>query len=225
MKIEFYHDVICSFCYPMSYRFRKIADELDIDVVHRSYALARKPEDLISMFGDHAKEEIVGHWEHANQNDELHRFQIDKMLKSDITFPYSTPGLLAAKAAGVIAGETGYWDMFDAIQTALFTNALDVANNEVLYEIAKAQSFDFDEWKKAYEDPNTESLLNKDYELANIYDIRSVPCLIIDGKYRIDGAQPYEVIKDALVSLKKKEIETIASGASCHMEDGNIKCD
>lgn len=225
MKVEFFHDVICSFCFPMSYRFRKIADELGLDVTHRSYALASKKEDLTRMFGDHAKNEIASHWEQANRNDELHRFQIDKMLKSDISFPHSTPSLLAAKAAGVIAGQDAYWTMFDDLQTALFTQAQDVASEKVLFEVARRQKFDFATWKQVYEDPETLKLLQEDYALADAYGIQSVPCLIIDGKYRIDGAQPYEVIKEAITSLQRKKIQTIVSGDSCHIEDGNMKCD
>ncbi|KAJ73436.1 DSBA oxidoreductase [Enterococcus faecalis AZ19] len=37
MKIEFFHDVICSFCFPMSDRMHEIQQEFpDIELIHRS---------------------------------------------------------------------------------------------------------------------------------------------------------------------------------------------
>jgi predicted DsbA family dithiol-disulfide isomerase len=85
MKIEFFHDVICSFCFPMSYRMRQVQKKYpNIEIIHRSFALAWEEEDLNKMFGnrDNAKKEILGHWEHANQNDDLHRFNIEGMKQA-----------------------------------------------------------------------------------------------------------------------------------------------
>nr|WP_242541661.1 DsbA family protein [Vagococcus fluvialis] len=118
MKIEFFHDVICSFCFPMSYRMRQVQKKYpNIEIIHRSFALAWEEEDLNKMFGnrDNAKKEILGHWEHANQNDDLHRFNIEGMKQADFPFPTSKNGLLASKAAKLIGGEEAYWQVFDNI--------------------------------------------------------------------------------------------------------------
>lgn len=38
VEIEFFHDVICSFCFPMSYRMRQLQEQMpDLQIVHRSY--------------------------------------------------------------------------------------------------------------------------------------------------------------------------------------------
>ena len=102
LSIEFFHDVICSFCFPMSYRMRQIEKLMpDIEIIHRSFALVREEYDFDVMFGsrEDAKEEILGHWEHANENDDLHRFNINGMRKADCLFPGSMKALLACKAA------------------------------------------------------------------------------------------------------------------------------
>lgn len=40
ITIEFFHDVICSFCFPMSYRMRRLQEMMpDVEIVHRSFAL------------------------------------------------------------------------------------------------------------------------------------------------------------------------------------------
>jgi len=38
------------------------------------------------------------------------------MQNAGFPFPQSMPALRAAKAAGLLAGEDAYWDMFDALQ-------------------------------------------------------------------------------------------------------------
>ena len=54
------------------------------------------------MFGSHeaVKPEVLGHWEHANQNDDEHRFNIEGMKEKDFLFLTSKNGLKATKAAG-----------------------------------------------------------------------------------------------------------------------------
>lgn len=42
IEIEFFHDVICSFCFPMSYRMRQLKEMMpDVTIKHRSFALVR----------------------------------------------------------------------------------------------------------------------------------------------------------------------------------------
>src|SRR5690625_4466630 len=86
----------------------------------RSFALGWEKEQFIQMVGSHeaVKQEVLGHWEHTNQNDDEHRFNIEGMKEEDFLFPTSKNGLIAAKAAGIIAGDSGYWDICDAIQNA-----------------------------------------------------------------------------------------------------------
>ena len=89
LSIEFFHDVICSFCFPMSYRMRQIEKLMpDAEIIHRSFALVREEYDFDVMFGsrEEAKEEILSHWEHANENDDLHRFNIAGMRRRIFCF-------------------------------------------------------------------------------------------------------------------------------------------
>ena len=93
MQVEFFHDVICSFCFPMSYRMRKVAKKYPkLDIVHRSFALGWEKEQFVQMFGSHeaVKPEVMHHWESANQNDDEHRFNIEGMKEQDFLFPTST---------------------------------------------------------------------------------------------------------------------------------------
>ncbi|WP_152522320.1 DsbA family oxidoreductase [Metaclostridioides mangenotii] len=201
ITIEFFHDVICSYCFPMSYKMRRLAKENpDIEIIHRSFALVNSMEDFKLMFGSReaAKGEIVPHWEHANQVDELHRFNIEGMLKQDFPFPISMPALYAVKAAGILGGQLAYWDMFDNLQHAFFVESKNVEENEVIYECVKKAGLNFDEWKNSYDSDQVKGDVEEDFKLVHKYGIDVVPTLIINGKYKISGAQPYDDLLKAI---------------------------
>ncbi|MEI5991478.1 hypothetical protein A5881_003015 [Enterococcus termitis] len=234
ITIEFFHDVICSFCFPMSYRMRQVQKEMpEIKIIHRSFALARDTKAHEQMFGsrENAKNEILSHWVHANQNDDLHRFNIDGMKEADFLFPTSMNGLLAAKAAGVVGGEISYWAVFDALQTGLFVDSQNIEDTTVIESIVKNSSIDFEKWQLAFNDPATLMLVEDDFRLANAYQLTGVPALIVNGKYLINGAQPIDQIMQAIETIKEKEtpiLEVIensdSENGSCTMEDGKWVC-
>lgn len=146
MKIEFFHDVICSFCFPMSDRMHEIQQEFpEIELIHRSFALGWSANDFETMFGSRAavKEEVLTHWVHANQNDSKHRFNIEGMRKQRFDFPTSKNALLAAKAAGYIGNQDTYWLLFDKLQEGLFVRSLNIEEPEVIEELVKETTIDF----------------------------------------------------------------------------------
>ena len=205
LSIEFFHDVICSFCFPMSYRMRQIEKLMpDIEIIHRSFALVREEYDFDVMFGsrEDAKEEILGHWEHANENDDLHRFNIEGMRKANFLFPGSMKGLLACKAAYFAGGSASYWDVFDALQNALFVRSLNIGDQEVIESVVRETLADFDAWKKHYEAPETLEAVEADLMLAERYGVRSVPHLVINGKHHVSGAIGLDKIIEALGKIK-----------------------
>lgn len=192
VTVEFFHDVICSFCFPMSYRMRQLQNMMpEVEIVHRSYALAKSGQDFDLMFGSRAaaKAEILKHWEHANQNDDLHRFNISGMQEADFPFPTSMKPLIACKAAAFTAGDDGYGDVFDALQNALFVQNQNIEEPKIIEKSVRERGIPFAEWEKHYHSDEVKAAVEKDLLLAEQYGIQSVPCLIINGKYEISGAQ------------------------------------
>jgi len=237
IKIDFFHDVICSFCFPMSARMRRIAKKYNnIEIIHRSFALGWEAEDFIRSFGSReaVKLEVLGHWVHANQNDDEHRFNIEGMRQTDFDFPISKPGLLAAKAAGLIGGDAMYWDVFDRIQHKLFVENKNIEDIAVLEEAVKETNISFADWKAQFEKEETEIAVLADLELVEAYGIHSAPTLVINQKYAIAGAQPQEEIEKLLDRVSKEEgiplnklqtLQTDNTGGSCSIVDGKWECD
>lgn len=230
MKVEFFHDVICSFCFPMSARMRKMAERFpELKIVHRSFALGWQERDFIRMFGSRqaVKPEVINHWVNANRNDDEHRFNIEGMKQTDFDFPLSKPALLAAKAAGIIGGEALYWDVFDRIQNKLFVENKNIEEVAVLEEAVKETGVDFAAWKKQFEDASTEQKVLDDMILSEEYGIRSVPTLVINEEIVVHGALPTEELAEILQDLLNKKNGTLSQDEpeSCKLEGGEWKCD
>ncbi|NCC60491.1 MAG: DsbA family protein [Verrucomicrobiae bacterium] len=226
VTIEFFHDVICSFCFPMSYRMRQLQKLMpEVQIVHRSYALVRSASDFGLMFGSRAaaKNEIMSHWEHANHNDDLHRFNISGMRQADFPFPTSMKGLIACKAAYLAAGDAGYWDVFDNLQNALFVQNRNIEDDEVIEDCIRKSGIGFEPWFKHYKSEETKNAVERDFLLIKQYNIQGVPALVINGNQQISGAQPLSKIIQAIEGIDKEQIS--ADGASCRLVDGTIECD
>lgn len=236
MQIEFFHDVICSFCFPMSNRMRKITSKYNnIDVVHRSFALSWKPDHFIQTFGSReaVKPEVLTHWEQANQNDDDHRFNIEGMLETDFNFPTSKNGLKSAKAAGIIGGQDAYWDAFDAIQNALFVENKNIEEFEILKAAIATTHIDLDQWVAQYKKAETEEAVLQDLAVSQAYGIQGAPALVVNQKYLISGAQPTEDIENQLKQIAEEEgqplipkLQTLGgTGMACNFVDGQWFCD
>lgn len=197
VELEFFHDVLCAFCYALSPRLRRlVADDPRIHVVHRSFALAATPAHLARMFGspDEAKRQILAHWRVANANDDEHRMRPDQMQAQPFPYPHSMPGLLACAAAQQQAGQDGYWAMLDEVQRAHLTDCRDITEPSVLADCARAAGLDVQRWARDVGRPVVREAVERDIAASQAYGIAGVPYLVANGRYGLSGAQPYEQI-------------------------------
>jgi predicted DsbA family dithiol-disulfide isomerase len=67
IKIDFYHDVVCGWCFVIAPRLRKLSEELPLEIRHRSFVLQDSREEMVRAWGslERAKREILGHWSAA----------------------------------------------------------------------------------------------------------------------------------------------------------------
>ncbi|HOV63228.1 MAG TPA: DsbA family protein [Spirochaetia bacterium] len=198
LHIDFFHDVLCAWCYALSPRLRRLSHEYpEIVIDHHCFALAPSPEGLEEMFGDktRAKEEILKHWRAANENDDGHRINSALMAERSHDYPYSMPGLIGCKAAEILKGNDGHWDYFDRVQKAHLTECLDITKRETLVMCALDIGLDVARFEALLDDPMTLKAVQKDLQLAQKLGIDSVPTLIIDSTVKISGAYHYEYLK------------------------------
>ncbi|MBE3596917.1 MAG: DsbA family protein [Hydrogenibacillus sp.] len=192
MEVEFFHDVLCAWCYAFSPRVHRLISEYpEVRIVHRAFALAPTPESLVAMFGskERAKREILSHWRAANQNDDEHRINADLMAARPFDYPYSMPGLLACKAAERQGGQEAHWAMYDRIQRAHLSECLDITDLNVLRRCALDVGLDGEQWEDDYRSPVVRDAVERDLARAKLYGITGVPTLVADQKYALTGAQ------------------------------------
>lgn len=207
IRVEFFHDVLCAWCYCLSPRMRYIASRFpSVEVTHRCFALGPNPNSISEIFGsmEAGKREILNHWRAANINDDEHRINAELMEKRGFDYPYSMPGLKACKAAELQGGQAKHWDMFDRIQKAHLTECRNIADPMVLEDCAKDVGLDIERFKRELNSKHVEELVNDDLNLAKKLGIFAVPTLIVDRRYMIQGA----IHKEELELIFEQLIET-----------------
>jgi len=166
--------------------------------------LAPEPDGIARIFGskEQGKIEILGHWRADNENDDEHRIHAELMAKKDFDYPYSTPGLLACKAAELQGGNAMHEKMFNRIQKAHMTDCDNIADFEVLKKCAADVGLDVEQWAKDFRSDKVKQMFDEDLHLAYRYGVNSVPTLIANGKYKLTGAQRYETLLRWIEQIK-----------------------
>jgi len=198
IKIDYFHDVICSWCYVLSPRLRKLVQENpNIEITHHSFALSRTKDDTIRMFGsvENAKKEIMKHWRASNIRDEEKRIHAELMESREFEYPISFEGLRGCKAAELQGGQTAHWDYFDLVQEAHLTDARNIADRDVLIDIAKKVGLNVDQFISDFDGYVVIDMIDKDIKLAKKLQVNSVPTIIINGKTKVPGAIDMESLR------------------------------
>lgn len=198
VTVEFFHDVLCSWCYVFSPRLRRLVRELpQVRVVHRSFALAPTPRSIVAIFGskEAGRREILQHWRAANVNDEGRRIRADLMERRSYDYPYSMPGLRACKAAEFQGGQEAHWDYFDRVQRAHLTECRNIADEEILLDCARNVSLSLERFRADVRSQETEEAVLADMGRALSLGISAVPTIVLDGRWTMSGAQPYDVLR------------------------------
>ncbi|HOA09949.1 MAG TPA: DsbA family protein [Tenuifilaceae bacterium] len=201
MQVEFFHDVLCAWCFALSPRMRRLVAEFpEIEVIHRSFALASDADRLVEMFGskEAAKREILNHWRNANENDDEHRIHTEDMALRTFDYPYSMPGLLACKSAELQGGQLAHWNMFDRIQKAHLVETQNIADFNVLLQCADEVGLDTERFKNDFESDATLDAIYQDSYRAKELGVNAVPSLLINGRKLLSGAHKYETLKELI---------------------------
>ncbi len=102
-----------------------------------------------------------------------------------------------ALEASEYARDMGQYDVFHKnIFHAYFTEALDIGNLDVISDVAQKSGLDTDGVIKAIKDHSYSPRLDEAREEGRLINLTGVPTFIINGRYKIVGAQPVEVFKE-----------------------------
>ena len=54
LTLDFFHDVVCGWCFNLSPRLHTLAEAFDLDVRHRTFVLQDSPRRMADVFGSPA---------------------------------------------------------------------------------------------------------------------------------------------------------------------------
>lgn len=212
MKVEIYSDVVCPWCYIGTRRFRRVVDEWhgsqgvdDVEIVQRPFQLDPTTPDtpvpsnqrLIQKFGPGA----------LSMQDRLAEQARGEGIEMRFDLALSVNSLSAHRLAWLALTEHSpdvQWRVEQALFDAHFTRGLNVADHAVLRDIAAGAGIDADR-ATAYlaSDEGAEDVGEALREASEI-GVTSVPTFVFEGKWAVVGAQPAELMTQALDQVAKE---------------------
>jgi putative protein-disulfide isomerase len=201
IKIEFYHDAVCGWCYILSPRLRKLVkNNKNIEIQQRCFVLQRNDEEMVKRFGslESAKFEILNHWKSCKgQADDPASIDIEGMRSTSFSYPSGYLAALGAKTAELMGDSNTHWDYFDEIQRQHLKLNTNIGDREVIIQTAQLIGLDPVVFSNMLFSDEVKQAVEKDMRQANKLNLRTIPTIVINGN---------EVISQALSNLQLEEL-------------------
>ncbi|GAA0474794.1 disulfide isomerase [Paractinoplanes deccanensis] len=204
MDIQVWADVVCPWCYLGKHRLERALAEHpgDVTVTYRAFQLDPSPvpaplpikQAVAAKLGD--AEQMFAHVTAIAAAEGL-TLDFDRAVAANT---FDSHRLLAWAAS-----QGRQADMLDALQRAYFTGGVDVGSRRALAEVAGSIGLDAAAAAAYLETDAGTSAVNADLNEARELGISSVPFLVVDGKYAIQGAQDSATILAALEEIARRE--------------------
>jgi len=101
------------------------------------------------------------------------------------------------------AGQQGHWRMFDRVQYAHLTESRNIGDSQVLRSLAEEIGLDMVRYDLDVLSETTQQAVEKDHHLASKLGVQSVPTLIVEDRWLINGAQPIESLRLQLQEVRQ----------------------
>ena len=209
LSIDFFHDVVCCWCFNISSRMRDLAGEFDLDIRHRTFVLQASRAEMAARWGgpEQARDTILGHWSVCRQvSDRPELVDIDAMRAVPFDYPHGMTAALACKAAELVGGQSAHWDMFDRLQRAHLTEARNIAVPETVLQVARDLGFEAAAFTEAFGEPATARAVEADRQYARTRQVRTIPMLIV----RETGARLVNGPREDLAAQLRAALRNIA---------------
>ena len=182
LTLDFFHDVVCCWCFNISSRMRRLTSEFDLDIRHRTFVLQASPAEMRTRWGspDKARQTILGHWDTCRAvSDQPELIDVDAMREADFDYPHGYTAALACKAAEMLGGQELHWNLFDRIQLAHLSEARNVADPAELAQLAQDVGLDPEQFSLATTDPGIACDVAADRKRARALQVGTIPALVV----------------------------------------------
>ncbi|GAB5056651.1 DsbA family oxidoreductase [Companilactobacillus alimentarius] len=214
MEIKYWSDIACPFCYIGSTRMKKALKELNLyDETPLEFKSFQLDPTLPTKIDKTMLENFSSGHGMTTEQATAQIEQISKMgatdgLKVDLLNAVPTNTLDAHRLIK-LTDSLGNRDLtervIDAFYQVYFSNGESIADHAVLKKAATAAGLDAKKIDEVLNSKQFEREVRSDEIEAQKLGIQGAPFFVIDNKYGISGAQPYETFVQALQQVQAKE--------------------
>ncbi|BAB65839.1 DsbA family oxidoreductase [Sulfurisphaera tokodaii] len=204
IKLTFFHDVICPFCFVMSKRLKNVVREFKGEVIvkHKAFSIISSLEDLkeIAPTIEDARKVFLSEFQIVKKY--FPDYDPEKVIsKGKIGYVWSIPPLMACKAAEFQKGDEGHWEYFDKAQDKFFLEGEDVTQDEVLIKIAEEVGLDVEQFKRDFKSKKAKLAVIEDEEEAKAMGIHGVPAILINDVWLVRGVQSEDFLRQTIEDI------------------------
>ncbi|HEV2457212.1 MAG TPA: DsbA family oxidoreductase [Ktedonobacterales bacterium] len=204
MKVEIWSDVVCPWCYIGKRRFESALSQFprrdEVEVTWRSFQLdpsaARNPEQTVA-------ERLAGKYgvslaQAAAMNERVSRLAALECLDYHLDEARGGNTFDAHRLIHLAASHGLQQEMEERLFHAYFTEGKAIGDVETLVALAAEVGLDADEARTVLASDAYADAVRADERRARTLGISGVPFFVLDEKYGVSGAQPAEVLREAL---------------------------
>jgi predicted DsbA family dithiol-disulfide isomerase len=228
MKITYWSDFACPYCYIGNTRLKRAIDDLNLDVEFdiRAFELDQNaPANVQSTTVERfAKKYGLSHEDAQRQVSQISGLGQDE----GIDFKYETTLYTNTRDAHrlIKLAQSKYPDKVEQLSESLFNayfvENLKLADKDVLLEISLNAGLDENDVKDVLDSDLYNIDVENDEDTALSVGIHAVPFYLLDNKYSVPGALSYDDFKKVLLQIiAENEVEEDKDASSC--SDGVCK--
>ena len=194
VKLTIYSDYVCPWCYVGQGAVQKLSQNYPLEVTWMPFYLRpdTPPEGM----------ELPAHVKAHMKGMQTHLVQMANAAGLRMIFPDRIPNTRLAHEATEYARQKGKANEFhQTVFDYYYGQGEDISRWEVLQQAAKDVGLDADEMREQVEQGKFTVLVSEQVRQAAELGIDGVPTYILNDRYAIVGAQPYEVFEQALKQL------------------------
>ena len=205
MRIQYWSDYACPYCYIGETNLRHALDELGVSYVFEMKAFELNPYakksaggDIVAMFAAKYQLNLEDAQKRVDSINEMARaagleFDYAKVFHTNTFDAHRLTKMAMAKGGTAMADQ-----MAERLYKAYFAEGVDVGDQEVLVKLGNEVGLDPADIRAMLEGKDYSEQVSLDERQAQMNRISSVPCFIIEDTVAVPGAMPKEQFMEVI---------------------------
>lgn len=215
MKAEFFFDVVCPWCYVGKVRLvraLKLRPELHVDVRFTSFLLNPEMPRGGADRQSHLERKLGGPSRVNRMNNAVSEAGLIEGIKFNFDRIYRMPNTIHAHRLIKFATRQGMTiPVIDTLFKSYFREGVDIGLIEDLIELGTELGLDEMEMARyLYSDLDFASLMNDNARVHRL-GVSGVPCVVVDDRFAISGAQEADVLVRLLDLAAENQLEQVSA--------------